>query len=117
MKLIKSLFVALIITSCKPAYYQGSYGQANQTQVILNNANFKVLGSFSGTVTSKKNKISIKNEKGLIANAKSKFLENARLAGIELTGSRTLTNVSVDIIENNNKITSTFSAEIIEFIK
>ena len=63
----------------------------------------------------KKNSISIKDKGGLISSAKENLLENAKNNGVELTGSRTLTNVSTDVIQNSNKIKIVVSAEIIEF--
>ena len=43
------------------------------------------------------------------------MLKKAKKEGIELVGSRTLVNVSVDILETKKRITATMSAEIIEF--
>lgn len=109
--------VTVILSSCKPVYYNGNYGQINQTQVVLNGANFRVLGSFTGTATKRKKLITVKNKEGLIALAKANFLQNAKSGGVDLTGSRALVNVTVDIIQNLNRITVTFSADIIEFTK
>jgi hypothetical protein len=105
------------ISSCKPTLYAGSYGQINQTQVVLSNANFKVLGSFTGSVVVNKSVISVKDKGGLISLAKERLLKNAKDKGVELIGSRTLTNVSTDIIQNSNRIKVVVSAEIIEFTK
>ena len=52
-----------------------------------------------------------------MAGAKQDFLNNARAAGVELTGSRAIVNACVDYITNGDRITVTFSAEIIEFTK
>lgn len=106
-----------LLNSCKLTTYQGNYGQLNQTQVVLNTANFKVLGSFKGIASSKKAKLSIRDERGIISKAKEDLIENAKKAGVTLTGSRTLINVSVDIIQNTKMVTATVSAEIIEFVK
>ncbi len=105
------------ITSCKLTSYQGNYGQVNQTQVVLANSNFKILGSFKGVATAKKIKLTIKDEEGIISKAKANLLENAKTAGVSLTGSRTLINVTVDLIQNKKMVTATVSAEIIEFTK
>lgn len=43
------------------------------------------------------------------------MLENAKLGGVELTGSRTATNVAVDMIQNEVRVIVTYSATIIEF--
>ena len=116
----KSLFfivITIAFLSCKPTMYVGSIGQVNQTQVVLSNSNFKVLGSYSATVTSKNNKIRIKGMEGLFAEAKAKLLAQAKSEGILLTGSRALVNVTTDVIKNTRRVTITISAEIIEFTK
>ncbi len=105
------------VISCKPTMYVGNYGQVNQTQVVLSNANFRVLGSFTGSAVVKKTTFSIHNNKGLIAKAKQDLLENARKAGVELTGSRALVNVTTDVVQNEKKLKAIVSAEIIEFYK
>ena len=101
---------------CKsPSLYSGGYQQHNQTQTILSGSNFEVLGSFSGTATEKIMTGNITNKEGIVSQAKSNLLKEAKAAGVELVGSRTLVNVSVDIIETKKRITATMSAEIIEF--
>lgn len=120
MKKIYFTFAIIVIgllTSCKLTSYQGNYGQVNQTQVVLTNTNFKILGSFKGVATAKKVKMSIRDEEGLVSKAKTNLLENAKTAGVTLTGSRTLINVTVDLIQNKKMATATVSAEIIEFTK
>lgn len=112
-----SLTSVVLLSSCKLTSYQGNYGQLNQSQVVLSGANFKVLGSFKGVASAKKSKISIKNEEGIVALAKANLLENAKSQGVILTGSRTLINVTVDLIQNPKMVTATVSAEIIEFTK
>lgn len=107
----------MALAACKPTTYLGSYGQINQTQVVLSEGNFKVLGSFKGIATQKKLKVSVKNQEGLVSQAKSALLESAKAAGVELTGSRTLINVCVDVVQNENKVTATMSAEVIEFTR
>jgi hypothetical protein len=116
-KIYFAIFLAVTLASCKPTLYLGNYGQVNQTQVVLSASNFKVLGSFKGIATQKKFKVSVKDQEGLISQAKSNLLANAKTAGVELTGSRTLINVCVDVVQNKNKVTATVSAEIIEFTK
>lgn len=117
---IKSLLLFFIfvgiLSSCKSTSYQGFIGQNITTEVSLSKANFKVLGSFSGTATAKKTAINIKNKSGVISAAKMNLLENAKAQGVELTGSRTLINVTTDLIDNSNRVTCTMSAEIIEFL-
>lgn len=114
---LSTVFVISCLTSCKSTLYSGNYGQVNQTQVVLSNANFKVLGTFKGVATEKKIKMTVKNQEGIISKARQNLLENAKAAGVELTGSRTLINVSTDLVENNMKATVTMTAEIIEFTK
>ena len=114
---LATLAIVLALASCKPTFYAGSYGQINQTQVVLTNGNFKVLGSFIGVASDKKNVFSVKDRLGLVAQAKSNLLANAKAAGVELTGSRALVNVTTDIVQNSNRITVSMSAEIIEFTK
>ncbi len=110
-----SLLFSLV--SCKQTLYMGDFGQTSQTQVVLSGANFKVLGSFKGVATFKKNVISIKDKEGAISMAKQNLLENAKQAGVELTGSRTLINITTDCVQNFKMVTITVSAEIIEFTK
>lgn len=107
----------LFLGACKPTTYLGNFGQVNQTQVVLSNANFNVLGSFKGIATEKKMKLSVKNKEGLISQAKADLLANAKAQGVEMTGARTLTHVCVDVIANAKSVTATVSAEIIEFVK
>jgi hypothetical protein len=118
---IATFFAAFVLlSSCKPTSFGGSnafYGQVNQTQVVLNSANFKVLGSFVGTSSSKTSLLSVKDKEGLVTAAKQDFLNNAKAAGVTLTGSRAIVNTRVDYMNNDNRITVTFSGEIIEFTK
>lgn len=116
-KITFAIAIALFLVACKPTNYAGSYGQINQTQVVLSSANFKVLGSFHGTATAKKYKMSVKDQQGVISQARTNMLANAKAAGVELTGSRALVNVSVDVVDNSNKLTATVTADIIEFVK
>jgi len=110
------MVIALAFTSCRTAsLHSGGYQQHNQTQTILSSSNFKVLGSFSGTATEKIMTGNITNKEGIVSQAKANMLQKAKAAGVELIGSRTLVNVSVDILETKKRITATLSAEIIEF--
>jgi len=59
----------------------------------------------------------LKKTDGLVSMAKTDLYENAKAAGVEMNGSRTLINISVDIVENNYAAKCTISADIIEFIK
>ena len=116
IKTIIFLVVATVfMSSCKSTFYVGTYGQVNQTQVVLSESNFKVLGSFTGLASDKKKVSGVKNREGLFAQAKANLLSNAKSAGVELTGSRVLVNVTTDVIENEDRVTVTISAEIIEF--
>jgi hypothetical protein len=117
MKRLVILYFTFAIVSCKYTFYGGSVNQQTQTQVVLSGSNFKVLGSFSGSATYKKQKVSIRTKEGLFTLAKEDMLEKAKAAGITLTGSRTLINIVTDYIENPRRITVTYSADIIEFIK
>lgn len=113
-----AITVCLLAVSCKPiAYVSSNIGQVNQTHVDLSSANFKVLGSFTGTAWEKKNQISLKGDQGVLTNAKKNLFENAKAAGVELTGSRALINLTTDIKSNSKHITATVSGEIIEFTK
>jgi hypothetical protein len=116
MKKLLVLSVILVaMASCKPTRYVGNYGQVNQTQVVLSEANFNNLGNFTGIASEKSNKVNIKDQKGLLALARLDFLANAKAAGVSLTGSRTLINVSVDVVKNMKRVTVSFNADIIEF--
>jgi len=110
-----ALSALFLFTSCKPTVYLGQFGQQVNTQVELKQANFKVLGSFVGQSTARKSRISIKKSGGVIAAAKADLIKNAEAAGVKLTGSRTMINVTVDVVENINRVTCVVSAEIIEF--
>lgn len=116
-KFFLPLFIVSVFVSCKATLYVGNYGQVNQTQVVLSGANFKVLGSFTGVATQKKFKMTVQDQQGLISVAKAKILANAKAAGVDLTGSRALVNVCVDVVQNSSKVTVTVSGEIIEFTK
>jgi hypothetical protein len=115
--LFLTLAIILVTASCKPTLYTGNYGQVNQTQVVLSNANFNVLGSFTGTAIAKKSVTTIKNKEGLISLAKKDLLANARNAGVELKGSRTLMNITTDVIQNEKHVKVVVCAEIIEFTR
>lgn len=109
-------FVVLIgLAGCKSTIYVGNVGQQHQTQVVLTGSNFKVLGSFEGSASYRKQQVGIKDKEGLMSAAKADFLQKANAAGAGLTGSRAIVNVVTDIIENENRITATYSAEVIEF--
>ncbi len=115
-KFLCAIGVVSLLASCATSY-EISSSSINQTHVELTSANFNNLGSYSGNVTEKKMKAGIKNMEGIISRAKKDLIENARKDGVELTGSRTLTNVSVDVMKNWRRMTVTISAEIIEFTK
>ncbi len=121
MILKQILFGTILTTSllaCKPTSFISSVGNINSTEISLTEANFKVLGSYTGTHTSRRDLINIKGNQGLVANAKAELLKNAEKDGVSLTGgSRTLSNVVIDVVENKNRVTCTISAEIIEFTK
>ena len=119
-KIILLAIMVICMTSCKLTYFDANnarYGQLNQTQVVLKENNFKVLGSFQGQYTTKVRLMNIKDKEGLVSAAKQEFLRSAREAGVNLTGSRAIINPSVDIVKNKRRITVTFSAEIIEFTR
>ncbi|RLJ62534.1 hypothetical protein CLV86_2140 [Lacinutrix venerupis] len=114
-KIILTLAVVATLTSCRSSIYSGTFNQVNQTQTVLNSSNFEVLGSFKGSATEKIKTGNITNREGIISQAKTKMLENAKAAGVELTGSRALVNVTVDFIKTSKRVNATISAEIIEF--
>jgi hypothetical protein len=110
-------FFLFFTSSCKVISYTGYVGQSTQTQVELSEANFNHLGYFTGIASSKKSAFSIKDKAGVISEAKKNLIENAKKAGVELNGSRTLINMTTDVVQNTGRITCTISAEIIEFVK
>ncbi len=113
------LIVALalfVLAACKTVIYTGNIGNQVQTQVQLGQKNFKVLGSFTGSATARTATMGIKNAEGLFAEAKSNLISNAKSAGVELTGARTLINVTYDMLQNPNRVHVVIHAEIIEFI-
>jgi hypothetical protein len=107
----------VVFASCKATLFGGGIGNVVETRVELSQANFKVLGSFIGVATAKKSQISVKGDAGLVALAKADLLQKAKAAGIELSGSKTLINVTIDQVENKDRITVSISADIIEFNK
>ena len=121
MKLKQLFYVTLLSVSllaCKPTSFISSVGNVNSTEISLDQANFKVLGSYTGTYTTKKKLANIKNNIGLVSNAKLDLLKNAEADGVTLDGgARTLSNVVIDVVENNKRLTCTITAEIIEFTK
>ncbi len=119
-KIILLAIMVICMTACKPTYFGGNnafYGQVNETKVVLSSNNFRVLGSFVGHCTTKTKLMTIKEKDGIVSAAKQDFLNNARAAGVELTGSRAIVNSCVDYVTNKDRVTVTFSAEIIEFTK
>ena len=104
-----------LVNACQTTKYTGYLGNSATTQIELSEDNFNVLGSFTGIATTRKVVWGIKDRAGLISEAKRDLLENAKKAGAELKGPRALINFTVDLIENNNRITCTVSAEVIEF--
>lgn len=105
----------IALSSCRTTIYTGQMGQGTMTQVELSEANFKVLGSFTGAASAKKVAWEIKNKTGIVSDAKADLLKNAEASGVKLTGSRALINITTDIIENPSRISCAMSAEIIEF--
>jgi len=92
------------------------YKEEFKTLIVeLSQANFQVLGSFSGVATAKKSVMNIKKREGILAEAKKDLLKKAKEAGVSLTGSRTLINITTDIVQNPTRVTCTMSADIIEF--
>lgn len=114
--LLLIVLVIISLASCKTVLYTGSMGNQIQTQVELSNKNFKVLGSFTGVASAKTATLGIKNADGLFAAAKADLLANAKAAGVELTGARTLINVTYDMLQNPNRVSVVIHAEIIEFL-
>ncbi len=94
-----------------------SAGNGTITNVNLSDANFKNLGNFIGTATTKKVLFSIKEMEGLGAEARKNLIENAKKAGVELKGARILSNIIIDKLETKDRVTISISADVIEFIK
>lgn len=118
--ILLSSAILFVFTSCMPTQYGSSkayYGQVNQTEVVLSQNNFQVLGSFTGKAIVSTQTLTVKDKYGLVAIAKQDFLNNAKAAGVTMTGSRAIVNTCVDYITNGKKIVVTFSGEIIEFTK
>ena len=93
--LLLSVSTILLISSCKPALYGGSYGQINQTQVVLSEANFKVLGSFTGSAIAKKSTVSVKDKSGLVASAKADLLETPKIHEFNVETQRVIKVISL----------------------
>ena len=121
---LKTMLVVVALcalSSCKTTSYTSTLGNTVQTNVVLSQANFEVLGSFTGTASAKINRINIlktdssSDNIGLIAQAKENLMINMISKGYLMTGSRTLINVTIDQIENKDMIVITMSADLIEF--
>ncbi len=116
MLFLFALLTVICFASCKTVIYTGNIGNQVQTQVQLSQKNFKVLGSFTGSATARTATMGIKNAEGLFAEAKANLISNAKSAGVELTGARTLINVTYDMLQNPNRVHVVIHAEIIEFL-
>ncbi len=111
------LTAVTLLTSCKEVLYTGQYGNVNQTKIVLDQANYKMLGHFKGIASGLKFSLNIKNREGVISMAKTNFLENVKAAGIELNGSVAFVNVTLDVVQNSNRMVATMTADVIEFTK
>ncbi len=113
------LFMAAIsLASCKDVLYTGRYGNVNDTRVVLDQANFKMLGHFKGSAAALKFSMNIKNREGVLSLAKTNMLENIKAAGIDLNGrSIAFVNVTTDVVQNTNRLIATVTADVIEFTK
>ena len=117
-KFIFISILSVILVSWKPTAFISSVGNINSTEISFKEANFKVLGSYTGTYTTKRNLINIKGNEGLVSNAKADLLKNAAKDDVTLkAGARTLSNVVIDVVENRKRVTCTIAAEIVEFVK
>ena len=97
----------VLASSCLPLKSLTSNQNVNQTQVILNQANFKVIGIARGEAKGSS------DAKVLMQNAYAKMIENANL-----TGSQALVNINYERRDKNNRYTHVVaSATIIEFTK
>lgn len=115
-KLFLFIVVIFLFSSCT-VRYQLNYQPSNLTKVVLSGANYKYLGSFSGTVSEKKTKVSIRDMEGMLSRAKTNLYNKARAAGIKMEGSVALVNISTDMVENYRLVTITVSGDIVEFTK
>ncbi|MDR2962223.1 MAG: hypothetical protein LBU90_01055 [Bacteroidales bacterium] len=107
---------AICFSSCKLSAHLTTSDAVN-TNVNLSQANFKVLGSFTGVATGKTQELSIKGEPGLLSQAKADLLNKAKAGGADLKqGSRALINVTTEVKKNNKHIVVTMTAEVIEFV-
>lgn len=113
--LLVTVGLLVLFSSCKPTMYTTHTSNEINSSVILTKNNFKNLGTFSGLATARMNTIGVKNREGVISEARKNLLQNAKAAGVELTGSRTLVNMSIDAVSNNNRVTVTIVSDIIEF--
>ena len=109
------LFALCGLSSCKSTFFTSTIGNAVQTTVVLSQPNFNMLGTFKGSASAKKSQVFIKGDSGLIAQAKENLIASMISKGFSMTGSRTLVNVTVDQIENENLVVVTMSADLIEF--
>lgn len=113
--LLVTVGLFVLFSSCKPTMYTTHTSNEINSSVILTKNNFKNLGTFSGLATARMNTIGVKNREGVISEARKNLLQNAKEAGVELTGSRTLVNMSIDAVSNSNRVTVTIVSDIIEF--
>lgn len=114
-------FAGLYFSACSRAPVEvislHNYGGVAIDEIELSENNFKYLGTYSGTAVTKRAKSRISDDKGVIYSAKMKMLQNAKNNGVELKGSRTLTNVSLDVVKSATRVSITYCADIIEFKK
>lgn len=105
------------MASCRPLQFNGTLGQFNQIPVLLSNANFKVLGTYTGMASMSKAQFSKEKTADLISEAKSNLIDKAKKEGAELKGKRALVNLTADMFQNAKRISLTVSGDIIEITK
>ena len=119
-KIILFALLLTLLSSCYSAQHLTNYsGIFEVPKVIIDNPNFKILGSFKGKANVYKDMGDIlKNHReGAIGEAKKDLLENAKKAGFELVGARLLVNVSMELFESRWSIQCVITAEMLEFEK
>ncbi len=114
-KLAIFVFLAGMLGSCKPVIYSLQTTNVQQTQVVLNKKNFKVLGHYQGAAELKLNIFFTKSPDGLIAKAWQDMINKAEADGYAYEGSRVFSNVTIDLIKSKNKVKAIVSGDLIEF--
>lgn len=107
---------AFAVTSCRTSYLGHPVSYSNT--FVSTSPNFKYLGTYCGTATEMKKRVSISDDKGLVYLAKQEMLDAIQKDSINLSdGNIELVNVAVEQTSNNKRIVVSVSADVIQIMK